>query len=126
MPPPLWFIPCNNTPNAILLELASRVSHELFLYAMPCCFGNNSDVIIFPGAPWALYQTLRSVATDSKFYIPASCSSQLDERLSRMKANKADEDALRETRDELVTRLRTLEDVTAARQKVRQDISNTP
>lgn len=37
----------------------------------------------------------------------------------RLKENKADEDSLREARDELTNRLRTLEDVTAAGKQVR-------
>ena len=43
---------------------------------------------------------------------------QLQESVRRLKATKADEDALKETRDELVQRLRMLEDVTACGQKV--------
>lgn len=43
---------------------------------------------------------------------------QLEKQSLKLKENKAEEDSLRETRDELTRRLRTLEDVTAAGKQV--------
>lgn len=43
---------------------------------------------------------------------------QLEKQALKLKENKAEEDSLRETRDELTQRMRTLEDVTTAAKQV--------